>query len=342
MAGPMGRPGRGGAPVAKSGAPRPAAGGARAEHREPHGRGDVGRARLDAGGAEMHRRTGDPRWADAWAGRPSAVWTRWVGRWGSDLDAAALRPRRRSTSARPMASPATSPPWRGAPAVRPRPAASWSGGRCGRPPRRRADGERLAALAADGRPARPPCGRIRVQWCHGAPGMVTSLGSMAPGDDAFTALLVAGGRADWLAGPLASGARGCATARPATGWPSWRFTRAPPMPAGWSGRGVRGALPSSRSTPTGGARHGDTRCGPAIPAPRCTCAVASSPRQGSGSTSAAGEAADPAVQAQPAWRFPWASQGIRIGPRSSLLSMIRSVRCIATGFSPPTPVLNGE
>jgi lantibiotic modifying enzyme len=46
-------------------------------------------------------------------------------------------------------------------------------------------------------------GRIRVQWCHGAPGMVISLAAFAPGDDEHDRLLRAGGELTWRAGPLA-------------------------------------------------------------------------------------------------------------------------------------------
>jgi hypothetical protein len=48
-------------------------------------------------------------------------------------------------------------------------------------------------------------GRIRTQWCHGAPGVVASLAGLAPEDDAFGALLMAGGELTWRAGPLAGG-----------------------------------------------------------------------------------------------------------------------------------------
>jgi hypothetical protein len=41
----------------------------------------------------------------------------------------------------------------------------------------------------------------RVQWCHGAPGIVTSLARLAPGDDAPGALLGAGGELVWRVGP---------------------------------------------------------------------------------------------------------------------------------------------
>ena len=43
----------------------------------------------------------------------------------------------------------------------------------------------------------------RVQWCHGAPGIVTSLAPLAPGDERHTALLAAGGELTWRAGPSA-------------------------------------------------------------------------------------------------------------------------------------------
>jgi hypothetical protein len=45
----------------------------------------------------------------------------------------------------------------------------------------------------------------RTQWCHGAPGMVTSFGPIARDDDELTELLVAGGELTWKAGPLVKG-----------------------------------------------------------------------------------------------------------------------------------------
>ncbi|HEX4526186.1 MAG TPA: LanC-like protein, partial [Gaiellaceae bacterium] len=50
---------------------------------------------------------------------------------------------------------------------------------------------------------------IRTQWCHGAPGMVASLASLAPHDAELTELLVAGGELTWQAGPLRKGANLC-------------------------------------------------------------------------------------------------------------------------------------
>ena len=54
-----------------------------------------------------------------------------------------------------------------------------------------------------------PDGRIRVQWCHGAPGIVTSLAKLAPDDDEHERLLRAGGELTWRAGPLAGKAGLC-------------------------------------------------------------------------------------------------------------------------------------
>jgi hypothetical protein len=49
----------------------------------------------------------------------------------------------------------------------------------------------------------------RVQWCHGAAGIVTALAGLGPGDDAHGALLDAGGELVWRAGPPARNAGLC-------------------------------------------------------------------------------------------------------------------------------------
>jgi Lanthionine synthetase C-like protein len=61
---------------------------------------------------------------------------------------------------------------------------------------------------AQWRPTECPVGpdaTFPAQWCHGAPGVVTSFGPIAPEDDELTELLVAGGELTWTAGPLAKG-----------------------------------------------------------------------------------------------------------------------------------------
>jgi hypothetical protein len=51
-------------------------------------------------------------------------------------------------------------------------------------------------------------GFIRTQWCHGAPGIVASMAALSR-EDELDALLLAGGRLTWAAGPLAKGANLC-------------------------------------------------------------------------------------------------------------------------------------
>jgi hypothetical protein len=54
--------------------------------------------------------------------------------------------------------------------------------------------------------AHPPPGRdsVRVQWCHGAPGIVSTLGDLMPLE-----LALAGGELTWQAGPLCKGSGLC-------------------------------------------------------------------------------------------------------------------------------------
>jgi hypothetical protein len=51
--------------------------------------------------------------------------------------------------------------------------------------------------------------KVRVQWCHGAPGIVASLALLAREDEEWTELLEAGGELTWQAGPLVKGAGLC-------------------------------------------------------------------------------------------------------------------------------------
>ena len=63
-------------------------------------------------------------------------------------------------------------------------------------------------IAGAGLHVRGPA-EIRMQWCHGAPGMVATLAGIAPGDETFTRLLEAGGELTWEAGPLRKGPTLC-------------------------------------------------------------------------------------------------------------------------------------
>jgi Lanthionine synthetase C-like protein len=49
-----------------------------------------------------------------------------------------------------------------------------------------------------------PDSKIRVQWCHGAPGIISTLGDLLP-----ESLLIGGGEMTWRAGPLLKGAGLC-------------------------------------------------------------------------------------------------------------------------------------
>ncbi|HEX6702591.1 MAG TPA: LanC-like protein [Gaiellaceae bacterium] len=150
---------------------------------------------------EMHDRTGDERWAEAW--RESADWL-WE-EWRDDLWAQEIRDRTRH-----YVGPAHG--FVGNVLVLARDDLLDD--------ERRAELERrtVAALAAhgerDGDLAQwPPTleskvggdGKRRTQWCHGAPGIVASVGALASSDDELTELLVAGGELTWRAGPLAKG-----------------------------------------------------------------------------------------------------------------------------------------
>jgi lanthionine synthetase-like protein len=152
----------------------------------------------------MHERTSAPEWAQAWNASADHLWAAWDGElWCQDLRG------RRSHVLGP------------------------AHGFVGNvyvlargdllDPERRGELERraIAAVAryarrADGLaqwpPAlepRPPEQAIRTQWCHGAPGIVASLASLAPSDDQLTELLIAGGELTWQAGPLKKGANLC-------------------------------------------------------------------------------------------------------------------------------------
>jgi Lanthionine synthetase C-like protein len=155
--------------------------------------------------------TGEARWADAWRasadvlrsrwgsdGDPHDVWTqdmygrvtRYVGAGHGfagnvlalDLDEGLLPAGRRQELERRAVAAAT------ALAVRAGDLANW-------PP-------------VVGEPLARPSG-IRVQWCHGAPGMVTSLAGLARADPALDELLAAGGELTWRAGPLRTGSGLC-------------------------------------------------------------------------------------------------------------------------------------
>jgi hypothetical protein len=155
----------------------------------------------------MHALSGERRWADAWLDSADRLWSQWLA--DEELGCHLWTQLLYGSSARYIG------PGHGfAGNVR----ALWIG-------RHLLDGERAAelehravetatalAVREQGLANWPPTvgplahrGRIRVQWCHGAAGMVISLASVAPADDGFTALLLEAGELTWQAGPLAFG-----------------------------------------------------------------------------------------------------------------------------------------
>jgi hypothetical protein len=152
--------------------------------------------------------TGERRWADAWLRSAEVLWSRWLpseahsrdlwtqrlhgnpeqyigpvhGFAGNvlalSLDGGLLSPERGVELERRAVATAT------ALAVREGDLANWAP---------------TAGQPLGGR------GIIRTQWCHGAPGMVTSLAGLALDSPAFGRLLAAGGELTWRAGPPKKG-----------------------------------------------------------------------------------------------------------------------------------------
>jgi Lanthionine synthetase C-like protein len=147
----------------------------------------------------MHERTGSEHWAEAWRESADRLWQEWDDDlWLQDLYGRALH----------VLGPAHG--FAGNVYVLAR-------GELLDEERRSELERRAAAVAdkyaqrADGLAQWPPAlepgssTEIKTQWCHGAPGIVASLATIAPHNEQFTELLVAGGELSWRAGPLAKG-----------------------------------------------------------------------------------------------------------------------------------------
>jgi Lanthionine synthetase C-like protein len=148
----------------------------------------------------LWERTGDAAWRDAWQASADWLWDEWR----NDLWEQEFGDRRRHVLG---------------------PAHGFAGNVfvLARDPGRRGELERRTiatlsrhALREDGMVQWPTSleeagkpEKFRLQWCHGAPGIVASLASLAPGDEELTALLEAGGELTWRAGPLVKGAGLC-------------------------------------------------------------------------------------------------------------------------------------
>jgi hypothetical protein len=160
----------------------------------------------------MLEATGDRRWADAWLRSADLLWSRWLP---SDEHGCRLWTQQLYGHERQFIGPGHG--FAGNVFV-----LALDGGLLGGERRdeleRRAVETATALAVREGELANWPAvttepmlstSGIRVQWCHGAPGMVASLAGIASGDAAFSQLLVAGGELTWQAGPLAKGAGLC-------------------------------------------------------------------------------------------------------------------------------------
>jgi lantibiotic modifying enzyme len=154
--------------------------------------------------AELHRRTGEERWADAWRMAADELWSRWAwhGECGCDLWTQRL-------SGADAVYIGAGHGFAGCVMALLRGGELLGSERAAELERRAAATAYATAVREDGRANWPPIpgslarnGRVRVQWCHGAPGIVTSLARLAPADDAFTTLLADGAELVWEAGPL--------------------------------------------------------------------------------------------------------------------------------------------
>ena len=158
----------------------------------------------------MHRATGEPRWADAWRASADELWARWLRLgegchlWTQDLYG---KTDELIGAAHGFAGNVLSL-WLGRELL--------SAERVDELERRAIATTQALAYREDGMANWAPSvgplahrGRIRVQWCHGAPGVVTSLAPLGAGDEAFGALLDEAGELIWHAGPLATGVGLC-------------------------------------------------------------------------------------------------------------------------------------
>lgn len=154
----------------------------------------------------MLEHTGEPRWAAAWSALADHLMREWGARvpdlWTQDLYGSTeeiLGPAHgfAGVIAGLARRPELLPPDR----LLPRTVAALSATAI-------REGSHANWPPALGRPLADAGGRIRTQWCHGAPGIVASTAAL-PRDDELDSLLLAGGELTWAAGPLRKGAGLC-------------------------------------------------------------------------------------------------------------------------------------
>jgi hypothetical protein len=157
--------------------------------------------------AVMYERTHEPRWRDAWQRTADALWAARDGElWQQRLRGRAfhgLGPAHGSAGTIAVLSHGEllGEPRRGTLER----SAVGAYARLAIHGRDRRDGASLAQWPAATESMRPRSGGIRLQWCHGSPGIVSALAHLAADDDRYTGLLVAGGELTWRAGPTRKG-----------------------------------------------------------------------------------------------------------------------------------------
>ena len=146
----------------------------------------------------MHERTGQATWLDAWNASADILWEAWRDDlWPQDLYGSRMH----------IFGPAHG--FAGNVLVLAR------GGALDQARRRELERRAVSVLSrhairGDGLAQWPPSlepssQEGRTQWCHGAPGIVASFATLAPGDEELDELLLAGGELTWRAGPLREG-----------------------------------------------------------------------------------------------------------------------------------------
>ena len=155
--------------------------------------------------AQLHARTGEERWAELWSAGAERLLETWehdetLGTW--------LWTQRLGTQERRFVGAGHG--LVGNVHVLLRGGALLPAARRKEVERRAIESLSRLAVVEDGRANWPPLAdrplavrrRIRVQWCHGAPGVLIALWDAAPDDEALSELLLAAGRLVWEAGPL--------------------------------------------------------------------------------------------------------------------------------------------
>jgi hypothetical protein len=157
--------------------------------------------------ATMHGLAGESRWRDAWRRSAEALWAAWDDElWQQHLhgrDVHSLGPAHGSAGTIAVLSRDRWLDAARSDELERRAIAAYS--RLARRGRDERDGTPVVQWPASTESMVPRRGGIRLQWCHGSPGIVTSLAHLAPDDDELTELLVGGGELTWRAGPTRKG-----------------------------------------------------------------------------------------------------------------------------------------